>query len=251
MKILFVFGVCVLASVSGARSAELASGGFPGAKPVVSPGTAFIADGTIADQLTLSFDSTLDVPDVDGLTIDYTNLNVGRIVLSFTPRQAALGSKYTDAGFKPSDVQGHYVTSLYGGEVGFYGGVSDLRSAFALEPVTAWNVGASLGYAGFSVRGGYIDSSTDGVMNAMSSWQAGVAYKTESVGVSLSYVASDFGPGSLVGLDRRKWMVGGIYRISPAIQVDANAFYINRDVQKLALAPPEQTGARVGVRLNF
>jgi len=251
MNINLVSGVCALLAVHGAQSAELASGGPPGVGPMASPETAFITDGTIADQLTLSFDSTLNVPDVEELTIDYKNPNVGRIVLSFTPRQAALGSKYTDAGFKPSDVQGHYVTSLYGGEVGFYGGVSDVRSAFALEPVTAWNIGASLGYGGFSVRGGYIDSSTDGVLNAMSSWQAGVAYKTDSVGVSLSYVASDFEPGSLIGLDRRKWMVGGIYRISPAIQVDANAFYINRDVRKLALAPPEQTGARVGVRLKF
>lgn len=159
------------------------------------------------------------------------------------------------------DISGGYSTSLYGGQIGVFGGFADRPTTFAPEPATAWNMGAAVGYAGFYVRGAFTDVVERGVIDTWTSWQAGFGYATGNADLRLTYIESDASAGvarTIGGLDSSQWMLGGNYQISPSIRFNADAFYGLRDASvagRLSATPgaaaPQGTGARVGVQLKF
>lgn len=159
------------------------------------------------------------------------------------------------------DISGGYATSLYGSQVGVFGGYADRPTAFAPEPATSWNLGASVGYAGFYLRGAFTDTAERGLINEMKSWQAGFGYATGDVDLRLTYVQSDASAGvvqTIGGLDSSQWMLGGIYQVTPRIRFNADAFYALRAAalsSRLSATPgaaaPQGAGARVGVQLQF
>ncbi|MDX2224609.1 MAG: porin [Rhodospirillaceae bacterium] len=160
------------------------------------------------------------------------------------------------------DVSGGFVTSLYGSQLGVFGGYTDRPTLFAQGLATAWNLGASVGYGGFYLRGGFSDVAERGLVDAWQTWQAGFGYGTGSLDLRVTYVSSDAvtpTARNIGGLDTNQWMIGGIYQISPGIRVNADAFYGTRELAtpygRLSATPgataPQGAGARVGVQLRF
>lgn len=143
--------------------------------------------------------------------------------------------------------------------VGLFGAYDERPSVLALSTATSWNFGASVGYAGFYLRGGVNESDAIGPLLGIQGLQAGFGYEIGALDLRLSYLASQ---GVGVGatdreIDSRQWAIGGIYQISPRIRLNADAFYGVGDGRSapLAVVPPltspPGTGARVGVELRF
>ena len=158
------------------------------------------------------------------------------------------------------DIAGKYTADLYGGRIGVYGGYADRPSTLSLVPDTAWSFGASVGFAGFYVRGGISDMTAVGYLQGVQGWEAGLGYETGSFDLRLTYAASQ--SASYLGtverqLDSKQWALGGDYQITPRLRLNANAFYdmYNSGLPPLYVAPtmvtPQGTGARVGVQLRF
>jgi hypothetical protein len=159
------------------------------------------------------------------------------------------------------DVSAGYAATIYGSQVGVFGGYADRRSALALEPATSWNLGVTVGYAGFYLRGAFTDVAERSVIDTWQSWQAGFGYAVGDLDLRVTYVQSELSAGvakAIGGLDSTQWMVGGNYQITPRIRFNADAFYGLRDAAvagRLSANPsataPQGTGARVGVQLQF
>lgn len=151
---------------------------------------------------------------------------------------------------QPVDIYGTYSASVFGGEVGVFGGVADSRSAFSMEPTISRTVGASVGYAGFYLRGAYQDAGPDGLLDGRRAWQAGLGYGSGDFDLRVTYVQSAFLQGSPAELEGKQWMIGGLVQLTPSILLNANAFYIDRETIMPTVEPPG-TGARVGLQLRF
>tara|TARA_R110000868_G_scaffold49607_13_gene159765 strand:+ start:3204 stop:3980 length:777 start_codon:yes stop_codon:yes gene_type:complete len=158
------------------------------------------------------------------------------------------------------DIAGKYTADIHGGRFGLYGGYSDRPSTLSLQPDSAWNFGASLGYAGFYVRGGISDMTAIGFLQNVEGWEAGFGYETGNLDLRLTYAASqsanDLGSAAHQ-IDSKQWTLGGDYKISSSLRLNADAFYDMRSsglpalFAAPALATPQGTGARVGVQLRF
>ena len=51
-------------------------------------------------------------------------------------------------------------------------------------------------------------------------------------------------------LEGKQWMIGGLVQLTPSILLNANAFYIDRELTMPTVEPPG-AGARVGLQLRF
>ena len=155
-----------------------------------------------------------------------------------------------------------YSAPVFIGRVGVFGAYDQQRqSLLSLNPASSWNFGATVGYAGFYVRGGVNETAPLGPLLGLQGLQAGFGYEIGSFDVRLTYAASQGLGLAERAIDSRQWTIGGIYQITPRIRVNADAFYgeENRGTSLSAaptvLAPPPAsppgTGARVGVQLRF
>lgn len=209
--------------------------------------------------------STLTISAFESVTVGYltpANRSVAFGALPGEPSAANIlngmsgGLALADA----FDIAGKYTANLYGGRIGLYGGYADRPTTLSLIPDTAWTVGASVGFAGFYVRGGISDIAAIGYLQDVHGWEAGFGYETGNLDLRLTYAASQSAgdPGSVERqLDSKQWTLGGDYQISPRLRLNADAFYDMRDsrLSALTVAPtmvtPQGTGARVGVQLRF
>lgn len=145
------------------------------------------------------------------------------------------------------------------GTLGLFGGLNNRPSVLTLMPSTGWNFGASVGYAGFYVRGGVNEQSPAGPLLGIQGVQAGFGYEIGALDFRITYLTAQ-----TVGLtaqrenENRQFSLGGIYQISPRVRVNADAFYgLNgtRNVSPLTVVAPQSappgTGARVGFELRF
>lgn len=196
------------------------------------------------------------------LTLGSLSPTFGAVSVGISPTTSALIASPYASGRGGQDISAGYATDLYGSQVGIFGGYAGRPAQFAAEPSTAWNLGASVGYAGFYVRGAFTDVVERGLVDTWQSKQLGVGYGTGNLDLRLTYVESDAGHSvvqSIGGLDASQWMIGGMYKVSPRIRVNADAFYGTRDTAtiygRLSATPgataPQGTGARVGVQLRF
>lgn len=186
----------------------------------------------------------------------------GAVSIGISPTTSAMIASATSNGRGGQDISAGYATDLYGSQVGIFGGYAGRPAQFAPEPSTAWNLGASVGYAGFYVRGAFTDVVERGLVDTWQSRQLGFGYGTGNLDLRLTYVESDAGHSvmqSIGGLDASQWMIGGMYKVSSRIRLNADAFTGNRETAtiygRLSATPgataPQGTGARVGVQLRF
>ena len=199
--------------------------------------------------------SELSVSSNNSLRIGYQNPVVGAFSLGapVVGRRSVGGLGIANA----QDVSARYSTSLFGGDVGVFGGYADRPSTLSLSPVSSWNFGATVGYAGVYVLGGVSDTAAFGPFLGREGWAAGFGYDMGSFDLRLTYAAE----GSNIStpdhaVDTRQITLGGIYSISPRFSLNADAFYSGRDRVPFFLADPiaktpQGTGARVGVQLRF
>ena len=220
------------------------------ATPVEEPQT----DDTSSDSsvIPLALTDSSSILSDSTLTIGYTLTAFGSFTLDVDSADPVLleqsGVPLTRD--EPIDVYGAYSTSLLGGEVGVFGGYTDSRSAFTLEPTISRTVGASVGYAGFYLRGAYEDAGPDGLLEGRRAWQAGLGYGSDDFDVRVTYVQSAFLQGGPTELEGKQWMIGGLVQLTPSILLNANAFYIDRELTMPTVEPPG-AGARVGLQLRF
>lgn len=151
-----------------------------------------------------------------------------------------------------------YSAPVLTGRVGIFGARDEHQSALALTPATSWNFGATVGYAGFYVRGGVNETAPVGPLLGLQGLQAGFGYEIGSFDFRLTYLASQgIGLTTEREIDNRQWSIGGIYQITPRIRLNADAFYgsanenRNSSLAVMPSAAPPGTGARVGVELRF
>ena len=78
------------------------------------------------------------------------------------------------------NVSSEFNTAVSGGTVGLFGDVAERPSLFALTPATAWNMGGSLGYAGFYLRAGVSGTPQLGPFQRTQGWQAGLGFASRS-----------------------------------------------------------------------
>ncbi|NKB43158.1 MAG: hypothetical protein GKS03_02650 [Alphaproteobacteria bacterium] len=203
-----------------------------------------------SQELPVSFTAGVDVVTDSDLTIGHSLPALG--IYGFdveTPGEdwsdTSLAQRVSD-----EDAYGSYATSFMGGQFGVFGGVKDQQSAFSMELTTSRTVGASVGYAGFYVRGAYQDAGPDGLLDGRRAWQAGLGYGSGDFDVRVTYVESAFVQGSPTELEGKQWMIGGLVQVTPSILLNANAFIVDRELAMPTVEPPG-TGARVGVQLRF
>ncbi len=205
-----------------------------------------------AEDMPLALATSTNALSDSALTIGYTLPALGTFTVDVSSADV-LPSETVATSLSRTDevdVYGAYSTSLLGGEVGVFGGYTDSRSAFTLEPTISRTVGASVGYAGFYLRGAYEDAGPDGLLEGRRAWQAGLGYGSDDFDVRVTYVQSAFLQGSPTELEGKQWMIGGLVQLTPSILLNANAFIIDRELVVPTVEPPG-AGARVGVQLRF
>ena len=117
------------------------------------------------------------------------------------------------------------------------------------------NMAAAVGYAGFTISGAFVEDglalARTGQLEDLTSWQAGLAYETGSLGLSLTYVDTTFDQAGALASDRQSWMLGGLFQLAPNITLNARAFYVDGSAKDDMPSDVEGTGGTVGVRLKF
>lgn len=93
-----------------------------------------------------------------------------------------------------------------------------------VEDIRTYNIGAMLGYMGWSIAGSYGDwndslQSTGGVNDDADYWTLGVAYEGGPFGVSATYIDSNFEPGVAGQSDNEfdNLVIGADYKLAPGL----------------------------------
>ncbi len=231
---------------------------------VIAAVTAMFACGTVAAAeapgaaaAPATPTSSLFVSSVDALTVGITPAY--SVLGSLQPATTRIGGLgITDA----FNISSEFSARVQGGNIGLFGDVAERPSLFALAPATAWNMGGSLGYAGFYLRAGVSGTPQLGPFQRTQGWQAGLGFASGGLDVRLTFLTAQTGnfQSGDTAMDSERWMVGGIYRLSSSLRVNADAFYGLRDSRTgvfftpqpaAGTQPPQGTGARVGVQLRF
>ena len=227
------------------KTRYLATAAAVGLFACVQTAAAETAAQPVAVTSTLTAENTL--------TISYLTpaFGAGTLGVSAAARTLNGGSAWAQA-FKG------YSAPMFTGRVGVFGTYNQHQPSLAVNPTTSWNFGATVGYAGFYVRGGVNESAPVGPLLGLQGLQAGFGYEIGSFDFRLAYLASQgIGLTTEREIDSHQWSIGGIYQITPRIRVNADAFYGSADENRnssLAVMPssaPPGTGARVGVELRF
>jgi hypothetical protein len=185
--------------------------------------------------------------------------SVDALNIGITPAYGVLGSTLLTS---RSNFSSEYTASAYGGNVGLFGERAEISSLFALAPASAWNMGGSLGYAGFYLRAGLSGTPALGPFQRTQGWQAGLGFATGGLDVRLTFLTAQTGnfASGETEMESQRWTLGGIYRLSSSLRLNADAFYGLRDSRTgMFFTPqpaagtqaPQGTGARVGVQLRF
>lgn len=225
---------------------------------------AWMASPAQAVDMRVGDASVVAVSDPEPLIISSFNS-----INTLTARATALTSAYgvpgltTSQGFAgAADAGGETMARIYGGDVGVYAGMAERPSIFAPTTATAWNVGGSLGYAGFYLRAGLMATTPLGPLQGTQGWQAGFGFTSGALDLRLTYLTALTGNFGMAEreLDSQQWKFGGIYRLSEKVRLNADAFYGLRDSKSgMFFTPqaaagnqaPQGTGARVGIQLRF
>lgn len=112
----------------------------------------------------------------------------------------------------------------------------------SVEDISAWSLGAQVGYNGFRFGGGYTHDGDslqfDGVGDdTVTSWNVGATYENGPWGVGVSYLNTDFDDNAFAktlfagaaGGDYSAWALGGTYTVAPGLTVGADAAFYDRN----------------------
>ena len=160
------------------------------------------------------------------------------------------------------NLNSEYSTAAYGGNFGLFGGMAERQSMFAPLSLTAWNMGGSLGYGGFYLRAGVNTTPQLGPLQQTQGWQAGLGFATGPVDFRVTYMMAQTGGFGAQEreLDSQQFSLGGFYRLTSSLRLNADAFLGMHDSRTGRLLhrsrrperqPPQGTGARVGIQLRF
>lgn len=111
---------------------------------------------------------------------------------------------------------------------------ADTTTGGQLNDVNAWNVGASLGYMGFSLAASYgsWDDSVDtiaGTANQSDYWTVGGAYETGPFGLSATYLQSKVEQTSTTDNDFHNFVLGADYKLAPGLTPYAEVSFYDFD----------------------
>ena len=142
-----------------------------------------------------------------------------------------------------------------------------------LEDFFAWQAGAQVGYAGFKVGGGYIDSgdynNVSGIAGGTgdsTAWHAGVSYTAGPVAIGVTYADAEGFKGStnaVTGIpqsyatDYKTYGGGVAYTLAPGMVLQADLMYVEEDLRSVNAAGAISTTSNEGyvavlsTRLNF
>ncbi len=111
-----------------------------------------------------------------------------------------------------------------------------------LEDVSAWSLGAQIGYNGFKFGGGYTHNGDslqeDGFGDdSVTSWNIGATYENGPWGVGVSYLNTDFDTNGVattlvttgVGGDYTAWAMGATYKVAPGLTTGADLAFYDRN----------------------
>jgi outer membrane protein OmpU len=105
-------------------------------------------------------------------------------------------------------------------------------NAAGVDNFSSWQLGAQVGFAGFTVGGGYVDYN-DAVLlrNGVgyepdSAWNAGVSYSSGPFGVAGGYLNLDDESGD----DYTIWSVGAVYTVAPGLAVQADYYNFDNEI---------------------
>lgn len=121
--------------------------------------------------------------------------------------------------------------------------MADAKDGSGLEDISAWTLGAQVGYMGFTLGGGYTDNGDSGLTDGATDddvtlWNVGLTYADGPWGVGINYVDADFDqagtPFGLAGVvgsggDYTAWGLGGTYKIAPGLTTGADLVFFDRD----------------------
>lgn len=250
-----VVALCAFGPAHSASATDFAVGGAWGVleNSAIAVSAVDQTDATADDlEFPVSFTAPSDTLTNPELTIGYTLPAFGTFTLNADVSENPWFSDLNATPDNIADTEGYgsFATSVFGGQVGVFGGMTDQQSAFALETTTSRTIGASVGYAGFYLRGAYQDAGPDAFLEGRRAWQAGLGFGSGDFDVRVTYVQSAFAQGGPTELEGKQWMIGGLVQLTPSILLNANAFYIDRELAMPTVEPPG-TGARVGVQLRF
>lgn len=250
-----IAAAAILCLTGAAGATDLSIGGAWGAleNAAITEMTVDQTDATAkALELPVSFTAPPDTLTNTELTIGYTLPAFGTFTLNAEEPTSLWSNSLTASNDQVLETEGYgsFATSVFGGQVGVFGGMTDQQSAFALDTTTSRTIGASVGYAGFYLRGAYQDTGPDAFLESRRAWQAGLGFGSGDFDVRVTYVQSAFAQGGPTELEGKQWMIGGLVQLTPSILLNANAFYIDRELAMPTVEPPG-TGARVGVQLRF
>lgn len=142
-----------------------------------------------------------------------------------------------------------------------------------LEDFVAWQAGAQVGYAGFKVGGGYIDSgdynNVSGIAGGTgdsTAWHVGASYTAGPFAIALTYAdAEGFKgtPNATTGIpqtyatDYKTYGGGVAYTLAPGMIVQADLMFVDEDLRSVNAAGVASTATNEGyvavlsTRLNF
>ena len=129
------------------------------------------------------------------------------------------GAGYTDVIELAANYSGEFSGATVNVGAGYSFGDRDTN---ALREMEIWNVSASVGYAGFTVGGAYIDNEIGAV--DQDGWNVGATYKNGPMGVGISYGTSETN-----GVDDTVWSVGAVYTVAPGLNVAADLYFVDAD----------------------
>ncbi len=124
----------------------------------------------------------------------------------------------------------------------------------ATEDLSAWQVGAKVGYMGFSLAGSYADWSdsnrTASNLDESDFWTLGAAYENGPWGISITYMDSEFQQSATTEDEHESWSIGADYKLAPGLTPYVEATWFEQD----AADPTDDNEGHVfliGSQLNF
>ena len=244
----------VLGLASPSVAADLVLGNPNGIEVTLQPVTAQQAAPISLEPVELSFAAEPDLLLDESASIAFPTAAIGRVRVGLLFEQATLDEPsegQTPWLSTPSLSETAFTASLVSGPTA----VIDRLGLRAPGQSETTNMAAAVGYAGFTISGAFVEDglalARTGQLEDLSSWQAGLAYETGSLGVSLTYVDTTFAQAGVLESERQSWMLGGLYQIAPNITLNARAFHVDGSAQTEMPSDLEGTGGTVGVRLKF
>jgi len=232
--------------------------GLPGEANVGYPGSTLAGD-THADRANANKVSYY-TPRIQGLQAG----------LSFTPDQDERG---TAAGFAGASDNGSFINVWNGGlnyqgqfdaltlnaaATGETGEAKDNGTVSSLnDDLQAYNLGLSVGFAGFTVGGSWTDAPEIGGVSAddvsLQAYTLGGAYEFGPFGASLTYYNSTVENGTVAGTDAefQNISVGADYKLAPGLMPYVEVSFFDTDDNTAGTSDNSGTVFIVGTQLTF